>query len=443
MTPLRRLRVILLGWFLLAISVPAPAQLRSLTILHTNDLHAHLLPDTNRRGGFAQVAAILRHETQGCTSCLILNAGDLVQGTPVSTIYHGLPIYELANLLNFDASVLGNHEFDYGWKKISEFLSTARFPTVAANVEDENGHLLTPQAYVILPVNGIRVAVIGALTADLPNLITPELQGPWRVLPVVEAVRKRARELRQNSDLILVLGHLTGEEEDALLREVPEVPVIISGHTHAGLPAPKQLDGRLVVRVKAYGKEIGRLDLQIDVAKKVVAKSSWKAIPVMAGAVPPAEDVARAVAQWEDKVSKIVDVPIATSERAYNSREALQPLLERAMAEEMGTDLAFVNIGGIRDALPSGTILARHIWNIMPFDNKIVVGKFRGDQLPAAIASRYRVEPDRQYTLATFDFVATNQRSELGVTGLQFPTQTARLARDIFIDWFRKQKVIK
>src|ERR1041385_1484918 len=115
---------------LLVYGSSAQAQLRNLTILHTNDLHAHLLPDSYGRGGFAQLAAVLRHETAGCNSCIVLNGGDLVQGTPVSTIFHGLPIYQLANLLGFDASVLGNHEFDYGWKRIPEFMRAARFPTV-------------------------------------------------------------------------------------------------------------------------------------------------------------------------------------------------------------------------------------------------------------------------------------------------------------------------
>ena len=437
------LRMILLGWLLLAHTNCASAQLRSLTILHTNDLHAHLLPDANQRGGFAQIAAILRRETAGCTSCLVLNAGDLVQGTPVSTLYQGLPIFELANLLRFDASVIGNHEFDYGWDKIPEFMAAAQFPNLAANIVDERGRLLADRDYLILPVNGIRVAIIGALTADLPNLTTPDLQGPWRALPVVETVRQTVRKVQPDSDLILVLGHLTGEEEDALLREVPEVAAVISGHTHAGLAAPKQRDGRLVVRVKAYGEEIGRLDLEVDVQKKAVAKSSWKTIPVIPGADAPAEDVARAVAIWEDKVSKLVDVPIATAQRAYYTREELQPLLERALVEEMGTDLAFVNIGGIRDFLPAGTVLARHVWNIMPFDNKVVIGTFRGRQLPPAITTRYPVQPTREYTLATFDFVATNQGAELGVTGLQFPENTNRLARDVFLDWFKKQKLIE
>ena len=275
---LRRAQVLSLGLLLCAALIPAEAQLRSLSILHTNDLHAHLLPDASSRGGFAQIASILRRETAGCNSCLILNGGDLVQGTPVSTIYRGLPIYEVANLLRFDASVLGNHEFDYGWRRTAEFVRAARFPVIAANVADARGRLLAKQAYVIRTVNGIRVAIIGALTADLPDLTTPNLLGPWRALPVAETVRRYALELREKSDLIVVLGHLNPAEEDQILREVPEVAAIISGHVHAGLESPKNLDGRVAVRLKPYGEEIGRLDLEVDLEKKAVAHSSWKRI---------------------------------------------------------------------------------------------------------------------------------------------------------------------
>ena len=438
----RRARVFLFGLLLCISWIPAEAQLRSLTILHTNDLHAHLLPDARQQGGFAQIAAVLRRETAGCNSCLILNAGDLVQGTPVSTIYQGAPIYEIANLLGFDASVLGNHEFDYGWRKIPEYIRLARFPIIAANVADERGRLLAKQAYVILPVNGIRVAVIGAVTADLPNLTTANLLGPWRALPVVDAVRRSAREASQKADLIVVLGHLNPNEEDALLREVPEVSVVVSGHVHAGLESPKNLDGRVAVRLKANGEEIGRLDLEVDLAKKAVAQSSWKRIPVNAATAPPAEDVARAVEQWESKVRKIVDVPIGTAKRGF-TREELKPVIEQAMAEEMGTDLAFIQVGGIRDSLPQGTILARHVWNIIPFDNKMVAGTFQGRELPLAVTSGRSIDPNREYTLAVSDFVAAAQRAELGVTGLKFSKRTNRLQRDLLIDWIKKKKVLE
>ena len=435
----------LLSFLLLASLACAKAQVRPLTILHTNDLHAHLLPDAKQQGGFAQLAAVLRRETEGCQACLVLNGGDLVQGTPVSTIYQGVPIYELANRLRFDASVLGNHEFDYGWQKIGEFIRTARFPVVAANVADEQGRLLAPQPYVILTAGGtggIRVAVIGALTADLPNLTTPDRTGPWRALPVAETVARYAREVRDKSDLIVVLGHLTPEEEEAILREVPEVAAVISGHPHDGLEVPREVDGRMAVRMKAYGVEVGRLDLEVDMARKTVAHSSWKRIPVNAESASPSEDMALAVEQWESKVRQIVDVPIGTAQRDF-TRAELKPVIEQAMAEELGTDLAFWNLGGVRDTLPAGTILARQVWNIMPFDNRLLIGRFKGSQLPSSVTLGRSIDPDREYTLAVSDFVATNQQAEMGVSGLQFPEQTNRVDRDVVMDWIRKKKVLE
>ena len=80
---------------------------------------------------------MIRQERQGCRSCLLLNAGDLVQGSPVSTMYRGLPVYEIANLFGFDVSTIGNHDFDYGWQRLREFMKTARYPMVSANVSDE------------------------------------------------------------------------------------------------------------------------------------------------------------------------------------------------------------------------------------------------------------------------------------------------------------------
>ena len=88
-----------------------------------------------------------------------------MQGTPVSTIYQGLPVYEIANQMGIDVSTLGNHEFDYGWKQILTFVKVAKFPVVSANVENDKGALLTGKGYAIKNVGGLRVAVIGVLMA--------------------------------------------------------------------------------------------------------------------------------------------------------------------------------------------------------------------------------------------------------------------------------------
>ena len=126
------------------LQVPLPfvggiAEVRSLTILHTNDLHARISPLENGNGGFAYLATVLKRERAGCVDCIFLNAGDMVQGSPVSTIFHGLPVYEIANLLGLDAATLGNHDFDYAWPQARKFLQTAKYPIVDANIVNARG----------------------------------------------------------------------------------------------------------------------------------------------------------------------------------------------------------------------------------------------------------------------------------------------------------------
>ena len=152
---------------------PLAAEIRSLTILHTNDLHARMMPLESQRGGFAFLATVIRREREGCNDCILLNAGDVAQGTPVSTIFHGLPIFEVANLLGYDVGTLGNHDFDYGWMQARKFIEISNYPIVSSNVVGAEGQLFTPKPYVILNVNGLRVAVIGAMTDDLKTLTIP------------------------------------------------------------------------------------------------------------------------------------------------------------------------------------------------------------------------------------------------------------------------------
>src|ERR1039457_4346109 len=154
---------------------PLAAEIRSLTILHINDLHARMLPLENHHGGFAFLASVIRRERAGCDDCLLLNAGDVAQGTPVSTIFHGLPIFEVANLLGIDVGTLGNHDFDYGWMQTRKFMQTAKYPIVCSNVVGAEGQLFAPKPYVILTVNGLRVAVIGAIDRKSTRLNSSHL----------------------------------------------------------------------------------------------------------------------------------------------------------------------------------------------------------------------------------------------------------------------------
>jgi len=422
-------------WLLLGLE---PLFGQSLTILHSNDLHAHL-------EGFARLATAVRAEKMNCEACLYLNAGDLVQGTPVSTLFQGIPLYEIANLLGFDASTLGNHEFDYGWRRVQEFCRIAHFPVLSANVVDTNGKSITGQSYVIKTVGGIRVAIIGVVLSDLVgNFVSLPEVGPWKVLPVLDTVRKYALELRDRSDLIVVLGHIHDKEEvGEILKQIPEVSVVVAGHTHVAYPAMMNVEGRVAVLVNSYADQLGRLDLQVDIAGKKLRSAEWKKIPIDT-ALAPAPDVERLVNHWESKVRPLVDIPIGESTKAMARTDPeLRKMIEKAMAEQAGADIAWINPGNVRDGLPVGRILARQIWNMLPFDNYIVTGKFKGSQLPKSITDRYPVEPDREYTVAVTDFTAGNQaaREQLNTTGLVFP-KIGPLQRDAVIAWIRKKRIL-
>ena len=395
-------------------------------------------------GGFAYVAGAVRDQREHCQACIYLNAGDLVQGTPVSTIYRGVPVYEIANRMGIDVSTLGNHEFDYGWKQILTFIKVAKFPIVSANVENDAGGLLTGKGYAIKQVGGLRVAVIGVLLADLKgNFSTAEQTGPWNVTRVVDAVRATVPLVKDKSDIIVVVGHIHDDETDTILREVPDVALVVAGHDHKGYKEIKRYAGRYAVEAKSYGVELGRVDLKYDLQAHKVASAEWTRIPVDSKKITPDHDVAELVDKWEARVSKVVDVPIGEARHRMEKPE-VRKLVEQAMAAAVGADIGWVNTGNIRDVLPQGKLLARNVWNVLPFDNKIVSGKFKASELPAAITKDYPgLDPNREYTVAIPDFAAANQSSadQLSSKGLKFP-KTGQLQRDALLDWIKKKKVI-
>ena len=440
---LTRVKRLLITALALAAFLKAQDDIRPLTILHSNDLHAQLEPTDDGLGGFAYLAAEVRHQRARCATCLYLNAGDLVQGSPVSTIYHGAPLYELANLLGFDAASVGNHEFDYGWKAIQGFGRLAHFPLLTANVENDSHAFLTGKAYVIQNVGGLRVAIIGLVMGDLTgNYAEPEQVGPFHVRPIVETIHHVAAEVKGRADLIVVVGHLNLQEADTILRDAPEVSIAVIGHGHDGFPMLQQVGHRYAVELKAYGVELGRLDTQFDLTKHEIVSADWKRIPIDSRTITPAPDVARAVAGWESKVSRVVDVPIGEAKHPF-TKEQIRPLIERAMAEATGADFAFITLGDIRTTIPPGPLLARNIWNMLPFENHILTGTFKGSELPPAITTRHPVQPDKEYRVTVTDFLATNQASpsQLSTTGLKFPV-AGPSERDAMLAWLTKTKVL-
>ena len=417
-----------LAILLLALASCARAGVERLTILHLNDIHAQLIPDGRGMGGLAHVATAIQQEKRESPAAIVLHGGDMVQGSPVSTIFQGTPVYEVANSLGFDAHCLGNHEFDYGWERIADFRNASDAPILAANVRNELGETLVPATHV-LEAGSLRIGVVGALTARLARLIKPEQAGPWRAEPIVESLAPVVREIHGDVDLVVVLGHLFDDEDEQVLRHLTDVDVVVSGHDHGGLDEELVIDGRIVVKLRPSGRELGRLDIWFDTEGEKILRHEWERIPVRADAYPPRPETQALVEKWEARVSQRVDVDIAQNSRALG-RSEVQALVERAIRERTGADLAYMNRGGVRASLAPGTVKARHVWNILPFDNELVEARIQGRDLPEEYAEDRQIDPDRTYRFVTNDYVS----AQWSRYGFRFEPVGETL-RDLFLAW--------
>lgn len=420
---------------LLAFTASSRAEVERLTILHLNDLHARLLPDEHGRGGFAHVATAIRSERAKAENPIVLHAGDMVQGSPVSTIFKGLPVFEVANTLGIDAHCLGNHEFDYGWARINDFARAAAAPILAANVVDEKGRHLVGASAVIAAGN-LKVGVVGALTPMLPHLLKPGQMGPWTAARLVEGLRDSVREMKQRTDLVIVLGHLFDDEDELILRELPDVDVLVGGHDHGGRDVEMVIDGRIGVKLRPYGRELGRLEIEFDTAADRIVDYSWSRIPIHSHRYPPHAETEDLVRHWEAKVSEKVDVQIGFCDRSLG-RADVQALVERAMLDSTGADIAYMNRSGVRDALGRGPVMARHVWNILPFDNNIMEATVLGRELPEEVTGSRRMQPERSYRFVTNDYVAGLSRYR----NIRF-RPTGQVLRDLMLDWVRARERI-
>lgn len=224
---------------------------RKLTILHTNDTHSRIEPYPASHatfpgmGGYARRAAIIRHYRKRDPGVLVLDAGDIFQGTPYYNMYGGEPELILMSKMGYDAATVGNHEFDNGLDGFHEVLPHARFPFVSSNY-DFSSTLLKGQIRrdLVLERNGIRVGIYG-LGIDPRGLVSRHLYGDTVYHDPIEVAREVEKELKQRGcELIICLSHL-GYQYDSdrvsdrlVARETRFTDIIIGGHTHSLLDPP-------------------------------------------------------------------------------------------------------------------------------------------------------------------------------------------------------------
>jgi 5'-nucleotidase / UDP-sugar diphosphatase len=402
----------------LALSVapsPALAKAVTITILHTNDLHAHVEPFTQRgheMGGYARQATVIERARASDPNPILLNAGDTFQGTLFFNVYEGLADLAFMNYIGYQAMAVGNHDLDHGPAALARFAGLASFPLLAANLDASADKELAPlvKPSTILEAGGERIGVVGAVTPELLAISTP---GPTiKLTDLVTSVQSAIDTLTTSGvDKIILLSHVGYRPDLELAGKLKGVDVIVGGHSHTllgtvpGLPQPageyptvvKDADGNTVLVVQAWdwGRVVGHIEVSFDDAGHV---SSWAAAhPIPVDPTVPEDPTVRAmVAALARPIMPVRDQVIGHSEKGVATTRATLRHAENPMAnvitdamlaatEKAGSVAAFINTGGIRASFDAGAITYGQAVTVQPFNNTLVQLDLTGAELKAVL----------------------------------------------------------
>ncbi|MEM5566451.1 metallophosphatase [Psychroserpens sp. AS72] len=272
-----------------------PSTTKKITILHTNDVHSHIDafgPDDGRnpnQGGVARRASLVEAIRKENPNTLLLDAGDIFQGTPYFNYYGGELEFKLMSMLKYDVATIGNHDFDNSIEGLYAQLPHAKFDFVSANYDFSNTVMDTHvKPYRVIIKDGIKIGIFG-LGIELDGLVEKRMYKETVYLDPTESAQEMTRILKEDEkcDLIICLSHLGYNYKNRpekisdlkLAGITKDIDLIIGGHTHTFLKKPtvvKNSEGKnmLVNQVGCYGINLGKIDFYFDSDKNKAANGT-------------------------------------------------------------------------------------------------------------------------------------------------------------------------
>lgn len=385
----------------------APAEPNNLVIIHTNDTHSQIDPDSHDRGGVVRRLAVIDSIRRANPNTMLVDAGDVVQGTLYFYLYGGQVEQEVLNMMGLDLGILGNHEFDNGIDSLATILNLRHSPMLATNYTTAG----TPLDGRFIPhemreVGGKKIAFIG-LNLNPEGMISPENCQGLGYLDVIATANIMADSLKNHmgADAVVALSHIgynpAGLPGDSLLAvSSRNIDVIIGGHSHDTIdPATaegsrrsrlRNIDGKevLVVQTGKAGRNLGVITINLD-SLGLGGHPDYSLIPIDArhDALPANRDLEALIARYRVGVDSLMTDWIGTATRPLHAdgNELLNFFADyvysRGATIAPHVDLSIVNKGGLRTDIPAGRFSKGQIINLLPFRNKIVVVDVPGTDL--------------------------------------------------------------
>ena len=372
---------------LLVVSLFGMAHGETVRILSANDMHSALEK-------MPQLAAIVDSLRAIDPSILVLSAGDNRTGNPYNDLYEPVsyPMIELMNLIGFDASALGNHEYDSKLEGLAKMTALSNFQYLAANIScspETNIHVVP---YQVFDVKGIKVGILGITqvgTLGIPdthpdNVKGLEFQQPEDVIP-------QYQWLTGQCDVNILLTHVGYEVDLDLAKRFPYYDLIVSSHSHTQLEGGEMHNGVLITQ---NGYQLPRVTLTtLEVENgKVVDK---KAENIFLDKFTSRNEAADALLK-HFKSSPEMERVVGSFATDISTYDELGVMMCDAWVAECDCDIAFENYGGVRyDFFPAGPITVKDILNLDPFMNTAVVMNLTGKELSDMLIACFKADRNR------------------------------------------------
>lgn len=412
-----------------AITLSAGAALADyeLNILHINDFHSRIesinkfdstcsAEEEGKNECFGGAARLLTaiNQTRDALKAqgknvLLLNAGDNFQGSLFYTTYKGTVEAEVLNAMKFDAMTVGNHEFDDSEDGLAGFLDKVQFPVVTANVvataASKIGDRVKPS--IVLEVGGQKIGIVGAVANDTAELATP---GPnITIAEDVAKISEQVQKLKQDGvDKIIALTHVGYPRDLEFIAKIPDVDVVVGGHTHTLLsntdqkaegPYPTLVDNPggykvPVVQAGQYSKYLG--DLKVVFDDSGVVKES-KGDPILIdSSFKPDEATLKRIDELKAPIEALKSKVVGSSEGPIEGDRKVCRVKECSMGnlvadatlarvKDQGVTIAFANSGGLRSSIDAGDVSMGEVLTVLPFQNTVATFQLKGEDIRAAL----------------------------------------------------------
>jgi 2',3'-cyclic-nucleotide 2'-phosphodiesterase (5'-nucleotidase family) len=415
-----------------------PKNTLTISILHTTDLHGHILPtwDYNGNpdvGGFARCATQIRRWRRKNQRSILIDVGDVYQGTEVSLRNRGELMIDLLNHFKYDAWIVGNHEFDWGIDVFQHAIDKCKMPVLAANLviegkpagefADATNPFINIQPFIIKEFEGIRVAIVGVTTPGMPFWFQPEFTRGLDFLNPVEPVRRAiAKAKSQGVNAIVLAGHMglklrSGGDDFAntvmsLTSEFPEVAVFIAGHTHQLVPS-RLTNGALLTQADHFGIYAGRVDLTFDRESKTLLNRQARCVLMNSRIRMDQTVLSRAKSQL-DQSAAVLASPIGELTDTLHARgrpgepSEVEQLIGAAIAEalqehQVTVDGVFHGVFDENGALPAGPKTVNDVWKLIPYENFLVTALLTPEEIKVVMEEAYASHEGRN--LIGFDMI--------------------------------------